>query len=427
MDSGWRLLNPGEATDWRVCSIRLYEDRYCQGKSLSLAGARIVSSSPIPEGFDLATGCSTIWTSGTGKGEQYFGLVLPSRKKVECMRLETLEHKTCEKIASPFCLSVDCSNATMCDASCCMKGSEAYIPKKLTVQQLAGSAWVDTNPNQRTSYNSYFMTYEDAADSLSSTTKLVLLIVGVLLSTLAVASLIVIPFYVWQARRMRRQLSTLKAEIEQGVALALACEDAQWLCFVEQEWGLGGRAEQKQSLAAHCLAFVVCAIVGVVGLQLKTGDKHLEISWGLDALIMVPVAFFVTIGVFPIVRWNIKRRYRQLHAQKQTAVLGSTVVVFADQVLYKGEFGKKVQSCRMERHSEEEGTLLVITYERKAGKQKIQETLRIPLPHGPDGRLGEVQQWLNSNAEFYNPAPSMLSDLRRYGGRAAHLAARLMH
>lgn len=108
-------------------------------------------------------------------------------------------------------------------------------------------------------------------------------------------------------------------------------------------------------------------------------------------------------------------------------MLGSTVVVFADQVLYKGEFGKKVQSCRMERHSEEEGTLLVITYERKAGKQKIQETLRIPLPHGPDGRLGEVQQWLNSNAEFYNPAPSMLSDLRRYGGRAAHLAARLMH
>lgn len=418
--NGWRLFHPSNGTDWRVCSLEFLGDDY---NPVSLQEARVISSPPAPDNFNLsARTCSQFWSGKTA--DAYIGVVFPRNIDIHSIRIgHPTEVTKCSISVASGCW-FGCDSPSSC-ASCCLRDEADFLPDKVTVQHLGSSdRWIDTNRDQHVdTYSASIDTYAGAPPS--NTAKWVDFGVGVGCATIAVILILAAPVQFFEAKQLQKRFCATREELEHGTALILSYGTQQWNAFVENEWGPGGREEKANSLITYCVAFPLLAAFAVVTMYIGSRKKHPDegLSWALSAEIGIPLAFLLTIGIYPIKRCMVKRKYRHLQDRPQKAILASSTLTFGEVLLFKSDLSKKVLGAAVEDGNGAEGALLCVTYQVKQGKSKVKKLLRIPLPRE---RAQEVKAFVIKHAAFYSPSPTLMSEVLQTG-KVVMKAGKLAH
>lgn len=417
----WRLIRPGSGAEWRVCYLE-FLDAGNDYKPVSLKGARVVSSPPVPANFDIGSkDCESFWSSGNTT-DAYIGIILPQAMDIRLIKMGQVpsEVKSCRNTL--FCYT-GCDSPSSC-ADCCLKDMVSFLPDEVSVQRLGSSEWIDTYTDQDT--NGGLMSL-DTYQGMPPENNMRWVDFGFGIGGLMFGAILLLaaPIQYCVVRKLKRNLLSTREELARGTALVLTYGDTQWRAFVEAEYGPGGRAEKSNSFLMSCFGFVVVSFFGVSTLYLGSHKRHLEdsLSFTMCLEIGIPLAFVLTIGAWPIQMCLLKRNYRNQLNRPQKAILASATLSceWSKELIFKGDFTKKILGASVLEGNAAEGALLKVSYSQKSGKHKVVKAMHIPLP--PD-RAQEVKAFITSNANvgFYNPSVSLRSEILHAAKAAKPLA-----
>lgn len=370
--AAWRVLKTGTDTtvDWRACSMQFYDSDGCSGAAIELQGKPIASSS-VPDGFfDGFTGCGDgVWSSNTSD-TAYIGWQFDEKVTIGCISLEPAAMSPCRW--NPACMFATCGDDFYCDP-CCDQPTE-YEPDEVAIQQLIDGKWHTIR-----TYTPVVESLEVGPDELESNDKkFILLIVAIVVATFGgVFVLIFVPAVLWGTYRQRCNLAALQSAIDADETFQYTCEDLQWKSFVEQHWGPRGRARKAlPGPAVLLLTFAFAAGVAFFLVKLRALIfNHSEITWLLDAEVVIPTCFVIVALAAISQRCAVRRRYAKLLRGPQPVVLGPRSMYF-DGILVR----HNVEFTAFRQGEGSEGLLMVVQYVVSTSRSDKKLKVTVPVP-----------------------------------------------